>query len=121
MGLFRCGIKRCEVCKYTTETNTFTSSVTGETYKINHRLDCYEKCLVYLLTCNKCKKQYTGQTTDIFRGKWNNCKSKSKNFKRGEKCIQEHLYKHFQSEGHTEFLDDVSITFIDKTDGSNPT
>ena len=76
---------------------------------------------MYLLTCNKCKKQYTGQTTDNFRGKWNNYKSKSKNFKRGEKRIQEHLYKHFQSERHAEFLDDVSITFIDERDGSNPT
>ena len=116
MGSFRYGSKRCEVCKYITETNAFTSSVTGQTYKINHRLDCNHKCLVYLLTCNKCKKQYTGQTTDNFRGRWNNYKSKSKSFKRGEKCIQEHLYKHFESEGHTEFLDDRSITLIDKTD-----
>ena len=51
-GSFRCGNKHCEVCKYITETDTFTSSVTGETYKINHRLDCNDKCLVYLLTCN---------------------------------------------------------------------
>ena len=29
--------------------------------------------------------------------------------------------KHFISEGHSESLDDVSITVIDKTDGSNPT
>ena len=36
--------------------------------------------------------------------------------------MQEHLYKHFGSEVHTEFLDDVSITLVaDKTDGSNPT
>ena len=28
--------------------------------------------------------------------------------------------KHFISEGHSESLDDVSITVIDKTDGSNP-
>ena len=34
--------------------------------------------------------------------------------------MQENLYKHFESEGHTEFLDNVSITLIDKTDGSNP-
>ena len=68
-----------------------------------------------------CKKHYTGQTTGNFRGRWSNSKSKSKSFKRGEKCNQEHLYKHFENEGHTEFLDDVSITLIDKTDGSNPT
>ena len=76
---------------------------------------------MYLLTCNKCKKQHTGQTTDNFCGRWNNYKSKSESFKRGEKCIQEHLYKHFESEGHIEFLDDVSITLIDKANGSNPT
>ena len=58
VGSFRCGSKRCEVCKYITETDTFTSSVTGETQGI--------------------------------------------------------------LEGHTEFLN-VSITLIDKTDGSNPT
>ena len=52
--------------------------------------------------------------------RWNNYKSKSKSFKRGEKCIQEHLYNYFKSEGHIEFLDDVSITLIDKTDGFNP-
>ena len=115
------GTKRCEVCKCITETDTFTISVTGETYKVNHCLDCNDKCLVYLLTCNKCKKQYTGQTSDNFRGRWNNYKSKSKSFKRRGKCIQENLYKNFESEGHTEFLDDVSITLIDKTDGSNST
>ena len=27
----------------------FSSSVTNETYKINHQFDCNEKCLVYLL------------------------------------------------------------------------
>ena len=100
------------MCKYITETNTLTSSVTEETYKINHRLDCNDKCLVYLFTCNKCKKQYTGQTTDNFRGRWN--KSLKVEVLKGEN-------KYFESEGHTEILDDVSITLIDKTDGSNPT
>ena len=119
---FRCRSKCCEVCKYITETDTFTSSVTGETnHQFTHRLDCNHKCLVYLLTSNKSKKQYAGQTTDNFCSRWHNYKPKSKSFKREEKCIQEHLYKHFKSERHTEFLDDISITLIDKTDGSNPT
>ena len=76
---------------------------------------------MYLLTCNKCKKQCTGQATDNFSGRGNNYKSKSKSFKKRDNCVQEHLYKHFESEGHTEFFDDVSITLIDKTDGSDPT
>ena len=121
MGSYKCGGKRCEVCKYVTETDTFTSTVTGETFKINHRFDCNEKCLVYLLTCNKCKKQYTGQTVDYFRNRWNNYKSKSRSFDRGEESMQEHLYEHFDNHSHSGFGDDASVILIDKTDGSNPT
>ena len=33
--------------------------------------------------------------------------------------MQEHLYKHFESECHSGFCDDVSAILIDKTDGSN--
>ena len=33
----------------------------------------------------------------------------------------EHLYKHFQMEGHKGFLnDEVPVKFIDKTDGKDP-
>ena len=34
--------------------------------------------------------------------------------------MQEHIFKHFNSEGHTVFLQNVSGTFIDKTDSQNP-
>ena len=35
--------------------------------------------------------------------------------------MQKDLYCHFENEGHNRFLEDVSITLIDKTDGSDPT
>ena len=35
-------------------------------------------------------------------------------------CMQEHLFRHFSSPGHNGFLKDVSITFIDKIDPSDP-
>ena len=57
-GSCKCYGKRCEVCENVTETSTFTSTATQNTYKINHQFNCSEKCLVYLLTCNKCFKQY---------------------------------------------------------------
>ena len=34
--------------------------------------------------------------------------------------MQEHLFRHFSSPGHNGFLNDVSVTFIDKTDPSDP-
>ena len=34
--------------------------------------------------------------------------------------MQEHLFSHFSMAGHNGFLSDVCITFIDKTDLSDP-
>ena len=35
--------------------------------------------------------------------------------------MQPGLFQHFHSEGHNGFLQDCSVTLIDKTDGSDPT
>ena len=43
---FKCGSKRCEVCLNVNETSTFASTVTVETYIINHKFICNDKCLV---------------------------------------------------------------------------
>ena len=37
-----------------------------------------------------------------------------------ESCVQEDLCKHFQSEGHKEFVNKASATFIDKTNVKDP-
>ena len=34
--------------------------------------------------------------------------------------MQEHLFRHFSKPGHNNFLNDVPITFTDKTDPSDP-
>ena len=102
------------------ETDSFASSVSKEEYKISHCFDCNEKCLINLLTCKVCLKQYAGQTVDEFRLRWNNYKSNNRKHQRLEPCMQEHLFEHFNEEGHHGFLEDVSITFIDKTDPSEP-
>ena len=111
---------RCEVFEYVTDTDTFTRTATGESFKINHQLNCDDRCIIYLLTCKQCQKQYTGETTDDFRYRRDNYKSNSRKFDRKESCMQEHLYRHFSSPGHRGFLNDVSVTLIDKTDGSDP-
>ena len=66
VGSFKCTKKCCEVCENVNITDSFTSSVTQNTYKINHNLNCDDKCLIYLLTCKQCRKQYVGETTDAF-------------------------------------------------------
>ena len=96
LGPYTCGRKCCEVCKNVNETSTFASTMTGETYTINHRLDCDERCLVYLLTCDKCKMQYVGKTIDQSGSRWNNYKSDSS----GATRMQQHLFNHFCSSDH---------------------
>ena len=118
VGSKKCAKNRCEVCDYVT--NTFTSTVTGESFKINHQLNCDGRCIIYLLPCKQCQKQYTGENTDDFRYRWNNYKSNSRKFDRKESCMQKHLYRQFSSTGHRGFLNDVSVTLIDKMDGSDP-
>ena len=54
---------------------------------------------------------------DAFRLRWNNYKDNDWKFQRNESSMQQHLYEHFYSEGHNGFLENVSVSLIDKTDG----
>ena len=58
IGSKKCAKNCCEVCDYVTDTDTFTSTVTGESFKINHQLNCDDRCIIYLLTCKQSQKQY---------------------------------------------------------------
>ena len=118
---YKCKSKRCQVCNNITEADSFTCSNDQTSFKINHRFDCNERCLIYLITCNRCLKQYVGRTVDEFRHRWNNYKDNARKFERGEQCMQRHLYEHFNLPDHSGFLNDVSVTLIDKTDPTDPT
>ena len=120
MRSFKCNGKRCQTCLNVNETDTFTSTTTGKAYKTNHQFNCTSKCLLFLLTCKVFLKQYVGQTVEDFRLRCNNYKSKDRKYQKLEPCMQQHVFKHFNSERHHCFLDKISITFIDKTDPSDP-
>ena len=89
-------------------------------HKINHKLDCDEHCLTYLLSCKCCGKQYDGKTSDSFMYRWNNYKDNDRKHSHMESCMQKHLFKIFNSIGLNGFLNNISIRLIDKTDGKNP-
>ena len=54
--------RSCLLCPRLKEGVNFTSSFTGLAYKIRHNLTCKSKYVVYLITCRKCNKQYTGKS-----------------------------------------------------------
>ena len=119
-GSCKCKGNRGQVCLNVSEMEIFTSTVTKTSYKTNHNFDRKNKCLVYLLTCKTCLKLYVGRTTNCFRYCWNNYKCSDRKYARGEACLQEHLFEHFNSEGQNGFLHEVWVTLIDKTDAKNP-
>ena len=103
------------------ETDTFESFQTKKQYKINHNLNCNDKCLVCLLSCKTYDLQYVGSTTDPFRYCWNKYKENNRKAERGVEHMQAYLFEHFASYGHNDFLEDCTITLSDKTDGADPT
>ena len=65
--------------------------------------------------------QYVGFATDKIRLRMNNYKEYNRKGKRGEEHMQPLVFDHFSSNDHNVFLEDCSITLIDKTDGAHPT
>ena len=88
--------------------------------KINQHLNCHYKCLIYLLVCKVCKKQYTGKTVAKFRLRCNNYKQSDKKFLRGEEIKQKFLYQHFLKEGRSGFIEYNGVCLIDNTQSSDP-
>ena len=83
VGSRKCLRNCCQVCKNVVEIDTFQRIVHKKVFKINHRVTCSDKCLVYLLSCKVCGWQYTGQTVDEFRYRWNNYKDNNRKSLRG--------------------------------------
>ena len=119
-GSFKCIGKRLQVCFNVTEIKTFSSTVTKKEYIINHKFSCNDKCLIYMLVCEKCMLQYVAKTVDEFQLRWNNYKMNDRKFLKGQTCRQQHLFEHFASEAHCSFLQDVTIMFIDKIHPKDP-
>ena len=123
VGSYRCGNSRCQVCTSIQVNDTFSSFVIISAYKINHNFICSSKCLIYLLICKACGKQYTGKTVDKFRSRWNDYKTDATKAASGniEYCKQQFLQNHFLQDDHHGFLEDVEVILIDKTQASDPT
>ena len=82
-AFYKCNTLRCQVGKNVKECYKFSSHVTKETFKINHCFDRNSKCLIYLMFCKVCGKQYVGSITERFRFRWNNYKSCQRKAERG--------------------------------------
>ena len=117
IGYCKRGKNCCEVCDVISENDTCSSTVETGSFKINHKFNYNDKCLLHLPTYEICNKQ----TKYSVRSRQNNYNFKSRKFGKNERNeVQEYLYSHFESQEHSSLLEDVLITLNDKSDGSDP-
>jgi hypothetical protein len=113
-GFHPCG--ECQVCSHklhkpvpithAVRSDTFRSTNNGSIYDIKQSLSCNSYNVVYLITCDRCNKQYVGETGREAKIRLlEHCADTR--FKR-EKPVG----KHFNLPGHS--ADDISFIVIDK-------
>ena len=116
-GNVPCGHNNCEICKILEPGKEFRSTVTGEIFKMNFHFDCNSICVVYLLTCRICKKQYTGSTITRFRERFNQYKSNLKLHGEGRRDFKQNkLLENFYSNDHHRTHSDMIVQIIDFCD-----
>ena len=67
VGSEKCGKSRCEVCLDIEESGAFMRTTPEQSFKINQKLSCDDNCLIYVVICKCCGKQYVVETNDEFR------------------------------------------------------
>ena len=77
-GCSKC-VKKCHACKVLEERETFKSTNTKKVYKIKQKVDCQSSYIIYLGTCQKCRGQYVGKSTQPFRKRHSGHKQEIKN------------------------------------------
>ena len=65
-GFVRCKNNSCKVCPYVVNSKNINSTTNNFQHKITGEFTCNTKGVIYILTCDKCNKQYVGQTIRRF-------------------------------------------------------
>lgn len=95
---FLFGRKNCDIWNVLELGNDFKSTTTGDVYKIDSHFRCNVKCVVYLLICTICRKQYVGSFIKKFKLQFKQYKSNIKLHREGRRnSKQEKLIEHYYS------------------------
>ena len=84
-----CGHSNCDICKILESGDQFESTVAKKKYRIDFPFNCNSRCVVYLLTCKVCHKQYVGSTVTSFRLRFNKYKSNIKLYGKGRRGFKQ--------------------------------
>ncbi len=69
-GLKKCNKSGCRTCPFIVQSNTVNSKQSNTSVHLSEVVDCNTKGVVYVITCDKCKVQYVGQTSRRLRDRF---------------------------------------------------
>ena len=108
-GMKTCG-KQCPICPFINQVKTIEGN--NFKWKIGKQLTCETKNIVYMIQCEKCMKQYIGQSERSLKERISEHKGYIKN---------SHLEKatgaHFNERGHK--IEHMKVCIIEKVNKSN--
>ena len=107
-GNFRWEARRCKNCLILVTTDTFSSSKTGERFKLKLHASCKTSNVIYLIQCRRCGHQYVGETEQPLRSQINSHRFNIVHSRTDESPV----VADFTSEGHT--VANLSVMIIDK-------
>ena len=99
---------RCQACKVHANSpkNTIFSTTKKINIKINQKLSCDSKNIIYVITCKKCNVQYVGETSRNLRERLTDHRSNIKSYKHTA------ISSHFSQINHG--IGDLDIVPIEK-------
>ena len=116
-GTNNCCHSNSDICKILESGDQFESTITKKKYRFNCLFDCISCCVVYLLECKVCLKQYVGSTVTRFRLRFNQYKSNIKLYREGRSGFkQEKLIEHLFLCSHNGIHEDIKVQTIDHCD-----
>ena len=105
-GMKKCNTP-CPICPYIQEGKVVRSTQSDKIVEINANITCSSKNLIYCLTCDKCGKQYIGQTERELKERIQEHLGYIRNSK-----LNQATGEHFNLDGH--FIFDMKVTVIEK-------
>lgn len=91
-GVNKCGAPNCKLCSEIIEADKVFFSNAGCSFRINAKMDCTARNVIYALFCGGCAQSYIGETVCL-RDRANAHRSNSYSESRAVMEVSRHLYK----------------------------
>ena len=111
IGFYKCKKSNCYPCKFSDPSKTITSRNTAKTFDIKQKIDCETKNVLYRIQCQKCGKEYIGETGRNVKVRIKEHLDYVKN-----KNVKQPTGAHFNKKGHgLEYFSWVAFEKINKS------